>query len=83
MTSKEALEILVKQANERKLSNKIVANGIAVSLLEKLVERDTPKKPTPQFPNTTFIYWCPKCDCSSIQRYDKNCHNCGQRLDWS
>ena len=44
MTNKEALEILVKQANERKLSNKIVANGIAVSLLEKLVERDTPMK---------------------------------------
>ncbi len=44
MTSKEALEIIVKQANERKLSNKIVANGIAVSLLEKLVERDTSMK---------------------------------------
>lgn len=82
MTSKEALEILVKQANERKLSNKIVANGIAVSLLEQLVDRDTPKKPT-KANNTNFIYWCLWCGCSSIQRYDKHCRDCGQKLEWS
>lgn len=88
MKSKEALEILVKQANERKLSNKIVANGIAVSLLEKLVERDTPMKfvKTPD-----WYYHCPNCkyeivvsnvsfDTKQVYQY---CYHCGQRLDWS
>ena len=79
MTSKEALEMLKSCGTntEEPYESKII------EALETLVERDTPKKPTPQFPNTTFMYWCPKCDCISIQRYDKHCHDCGQRLDWS
>ena len=77
MTSKEALECL----QPCRWDDKEEIN--AYEVLEKLVERDTPKKPAPQFPNTTFMYWCPECGCSSIQRYNKHCHNCGQRLDWS
>ncbi len=87
MTSKEALETVkdyllpkLKEDNSE-LGSIIIVES--VNVLEKLVERDTPKKPTPQFPNTTFIYWCPECDCSNIQRYDKHCHDCGQRIDWS
>ena len=81
MTSKEALEILVKQANERKLSNKIVANGIAVSLLEKLVERDTPIKPISSG-NTSSI--SKHCICNKVvMPCDRFCPKCGQRLDWS
>ena len=78
MTNKQALEILVKQANERKLSNKIVANGIAVSLLQQLVERDTPMLP---------IILEDSIDCPKCQKYvyppHEFCENCGQRLDWS
>ena len=93
MTSKEALEILVKQANERKLSNKIVANGIAVSLLEKLVERDTPKKPllVEVSADNEHHYECLYCGATinigSSITYNKVfnifCRECGQRLDWS
>ena len=80
MTSKEALEILVKQANERKLSNKIVANGIAVSLLEELVDRDTPKKLKQM--GITFV--CPVCHRWLTFTDKQNfCSKCGQRLDWS
>ena len=84
MTSKEALEILVKQANERKLSNKIVANGIAVSFLEKLVERDTPMKVKHE---NNGIPYCAVCERSYLRdgRGNQNrfCGYCGQRLDWS
>ena len=79
MTSKEALEILVKQANERKLSNKIVANGIAVSLLEKLVERDTPMIPISE----SIELICPKCGEEQHTNTARFCSECGQRLDWS
>ena len=56
MTPKEALEILVKQANERKLSNKIVANGIAVGLLENaLNELERLKKFKETFDNYELV----------------------------
>lgn len=84
MNSKEALEILIKQANERKLSNKIVANGIAVSLLEKLVERDTPMLPIKlKWKNTeNYYYVCPKCEELVARTDEVFCQDCGQRLDW-
>lgn len=78
MTNKQALEILVKQANERKLSNKIVANGIAVSLLQQLVERDTPMLPLVFKDNID----CPKCRNYVLPPHEF-CGDCGQRLDWS
>ncbi len=93
MTSKEALEILVKQANERKLGNKIVANGIAVSLLEKLVERDTPMKVIKDtvINGVCLAYKCPNCELEiDTSQYSKDqyylikgCISCLQRLDWS
>lgn len=49
--------------------------------LLSLIERDTAMKPL-KVSNSKLMYWCSKCDCSSIQRYDKYCHECGQRLDW-
>jgi len=78
MTSKEALEMLKRCGTntEEPYESKII------EALEKLVERDTPMKPL-KLNNTTFIYWCPKCGCSSILRYGNHCHECGQRLDWS
>lgn len=44
MTSKEALERLVEQANARKLSNKIVVNRWDYEKLLELAEKDALKK---------------------------------------
>lgn len=90
MTSREALkEIECIYEHEESTQNpyddpigKKIDYKEEFDILRKLVERDTPIKPL-KVNNTTFIYWCPKCDCSSIQRYDKHCHDCGQRLDWN
>lgn len=52
------------------------------NVLYQAIKRNEPMKPL-KVNNTKLIYWCSKCDCSSIQRYDKFCHECGQNLDWS
>ena len=83
MTSKEALERLVKQANARKLSNKIVVNRWDYEKLLELAERDTPKKVC--YDNLGRSK-CPSCDMSYLyngrMNRNKYCGYCGQRLEW-
>ena len=78
MTSKEALERLVKQANARKLSNKIVVNRWCYEKLLELVDRDTPMKVKNKQHGI-----CPNCDQNFSFMHIKYCFECGQRLDWS
>ena len=85
MTSKEALEIIGnididgRYPHPNYLKDR---HKKEYDIVMEVAERDTPKKPL-KVNNTPFIYWCPECDCSSIQRYDKHCRDCGQKLDWS
>lgn len=81
MTSKEAICDLKKRNEALKKEGHFHIGTQVMSILDELVERDTQMKPL-KVNNTKLIYWCSKCDCSSIQRYDKFCHECGQRLDW-
>ena len=50
-------------------------------LLQKLVNKATPKKATP-FPNSSYYNICPKCKIT-LEFKPEYCHNCGQALDWS
>ena len=48
----------------------------------RLKERDTAKKPIEHITKFAPMYECPSC--GDIDVYgQKNCDNCGQRLDWS
>jgi len=84
MTSKEALERLVEQANARKLSNKIVVNRWDYEKLLELAEKDTPMKIKHE---NNGIPYCAVCERSYLRdvRGNQNrfCGYCGQRLDWS
>ncbi|MDD2261935.1 MAG: hypothetical protein PHC31_05510 [Clostridia bacterium] len=86
MTSKEALERLVAQANARKLSNEIVVNRWDYEKLLELVERDTPMKVN-SYAGSIFREY--KCQCgqhfnSFYHLVEINfCPKCGQRIDWS
>ena len=53
-----------------------------LELLEELVERATPKKPTSE---EEIFYLCPVCNELVGDEYDSDnyCHNCGQAIDWS
>lgn len=83
MTSKEALENikdnypLVHPTNYKLIKE-------SYDTLEKLVERDTPKKPIKRKGNYTekHYYDCPKCEFEK-SFFGKFCSECGQRLDWS
>lgn len=59
-------------------------------LMEKLVDKETPKKPVidldedgePYLPRGVKL--CPVCDEYVHKKYnDYYCGNCGQKLDWS
>ena len=52
---------------------------IDYELYEKLIERDTPFKPTPC---SVTLGRC-KCGVGFLDRSTNFCGNCGQRLDWS
>ncbi len=86
MTSKEALERLVAQANARKLSNEIVVSRWDYEKLLELVERDTPMKVN-SYAGSIFREY--KCQCgqhfnSFYHLVEINfCPKCGQRIDWS
>lgn len=83
MTSKEALGLLASRVQVGAYKEEMQkCFDVVNEAINKLEKRDTPMKPL-KVNNTKLIYWCSKCDCSSIQRYDKFCHECGQRLDWS
>jgi len=74
MTSKEALEFLKSCGTntEEPYESKII------EALEKLVERDTPKKVKNKQHGV-----CPNCDQNFSFMHINYCFECGQRLDWS
>lgn len=80
MTSKEALETLKSCGTntEEPYESKII------EALEKLVERDTPKKIKIGTSKHFKFPICPNCK-DELNEYYKNkyCKECGQRLDWS
>ena len=78
MTSKEALEMLKSCGTntEEPYESRII------EALEKLVERDTPKKVKRSANPTLIIAFCPKCRHMVDIGYN-GCPYCLQRLDWS
>jgi predicted amidophosphoribosyltransferase len=51
----------------------------------EILEKQVAKKPTDKmrmFQTTPIQASCPKCK-ARVGEYDKYCHNCGQKLDWS
>ena len=88
MTSKEALETVkdyllqkLKEDNSE-LGSIIIVES--VNVLEKLVERDAPKKVETGTSKHFEFPICPNCK-DELNEYYKNkyCKECGQRLDWS
>ena len=53
--------------------------GTEWDLLQELVDKATPMKPTPYIKN---IGTCKSCE-DSVHRLDNYCPNCGQKIDWS
>ena len=93
MTSKEALLDIKKRNEALKREGHFHIGEIAMKVIEKLVERDTPKKPllVEASADNEHRYVCLFCNAtinigSSIS-YNKVfnvfCRGCGQRLDWS
>lgn len=57
-------------------------SGLDPAEAYSLKERDTAKKPIEHVTKFASMYECPSC--GNIDVYgQKNCDNCGQRLDWS
>ena len=90
MTSKEALENIKEYLLEKlkedgsELGFLIIKENVDV--LEKLVERDTPKKPFVNILNGIREYNCGVCICSlDIPQLEELnfCPECGNRIDWS
>lgn len=87
MKSKEALDILrgciaeFRVTGNSKITHDEVIN--AKYELDKLVERDTPKKPLNRTTSSGKITYkvCPICREMLVGDY--YCSKCGQRLDWS
>ena len=56
-------------------------------ILEELVEKATPKKPTEadaSEENSYCAWLCPTCGRTHINNYPLNyCNDCGQKIDWS
>lgn len=81
MTSKEAFNDLKKRNEALKKEGHFHIGSLTMSVLEKLVERDTPMKPIIHETEFGYIFDCPKCK-GFINPFNF-CPNCGQRLDWS
>ena len=48
----------------------------------EVLEKQLPKKPIEHCAKFAVLYECPSCGVVDVYR-QKNCDNCGQRLDWS
>lgn len=88
MTSKEALETVkdyllpkLKEDNSE-LGSIIIVES--VSVLEQLVDRDTPTPPIKLYWKNTenYYYVCPKCEEEVARMDEVFCQDCGQWLDW-
>lgn len=52
-----------------------------VSLMQELVDKETPKKPLPP-KDTFFLHQCPNCKVDFIGSSIDRCQ-CGQKIDWT
>ena len=92
MTSKQAIDFvreypyLIRQAMTQTKRNSLMnKNSKALDILEKLVERDTPKATIKKIKVIYTQHKCPICACrlEMIPLEEVNfCPKCGQRLDW-
>ncbi len=93
MTLERAIEILNPEHREHYESIEPVNEACRMGM--KALEKQIPKKPTPQIVkggkrligngwwcNGTTIYRCPNCN-NFISRTYSYCDKCGQALDWS
>ena len=81
MTSKEALLDIQKRNETLKKEGHFHIGTLTMSVIEELVERDTPMKPISSG-NTSSI--SKHCICNKVvMPCDRFCPKCGQRLDWS
>ena len=93
MTTERAIEILNPEHREHNESIEPVNEACRMGM--SALEKQIPKKPTPQIVkggkrlignswwcNGTTIYKCPNCNEFISRTYDY-CYKCGQALDWS
>ena len=87
MTKQEALEIITNIVQRQNVTKE---NDLALSIAQKALEKQIPKKPVLQeydFFDVRLV--CPKCkkpivNLKNQTEYKLNfCHYCGQALDWS
>ena len=79
----EALELFVARTRIEAPTYGNFKGKKEINLLQKLVDRATPKKPN----GTNVDPSCPNCDSdrrmTNRVSINKFCGNCGQALDWS
>ena len=86
MTSKEALLDIQKRNEVLKKEGHFHIGTLTMGIIEKLVERDTPKKIEIGTSHNFKYPICPNCKIELNEYYkyaNKYCKECGQRLDWS
>ena len=85
MTEQMALEIITNIVQRQNVTKE---NDLALSITQKAIEKQIPKKPKVNYP----AIFCPYCRNHIITRLDgdliagrkqKCCDKCGQALDWS
>lgn len=86
MTSKEALLDIKKRNEALKEEGHFHIGETTMKIIEKLVERDTPKKPKESILYGNIRHNCPVCNSILTIPYLKEingCPRCLQRIDWS
>ena len=82
MTSKQALLDIKKRNEALKKEGHFHIGKLTMSIIEKLVERDTPMKVIRDKNTNVISANCPKCN-RVVDSWQIGCPYCLQRLDWS
>ena len=56
--------------------------GLTPEQVQQLKEKSTARKPIEHETKFASIFECPSCGCIDVYG-QKNCDECGQKLDWS
>lgn len=56
--------------------------GLTPEQVQQLKEKSTARKPIEHETKLASIFECPSCGCVDVYG-QKNCDECGQKLDWS
>jgi len=56
--------------------------GLTPEQVQQLKEKSTARKPIEHETKFALIFECPTCGCIDVYG-QKNCDECGQKLDWS